>query len=214
LQLAVHRPDHREAHPRDQHRLVDSRAPREQLLPRFRAEERDTPSLLVVLVADPATLGGDLVADRPVLGVDAADRGVDDAVAVVHLPPLHRLEADVLDQRGFGAHDVEVLALEADLLAGALAARLLAGLPRPGDHRALAEGVEGAQQRAAESGAVRHQHCHRDDAPHDAEHGEGAARAVALERVPCQHQDLAEHQPPDSWRNASIGSTAAARLAG
>ena len=69
---------------------------------------------------------------------------------------------------------------KSDLLAGALAARLLAGLRGPANHRAFAEGVKGGHDDEAHAGAVGDQQRHRGNAPHNAQHGEEAAQLVAL----------------------------------
>ncbi len=87
-------------------------------------------------------------------------------------------------KRGRLLDHVEVGLLEDDFLAGALAAGLFAGLLRPADDGAFAEGVEATDQNFAETAAVGDQQRDGGDSPHDAEHGEGAASAVAPQRGP------------------------------
>ena len=91
------------------------------------------------------------------------------------------------------AHQVHVFLLEANAPAGPLAACLLAGLAGPAHHRALAEGVEGADQHFTEAGAIGDQNGHGNDAPDNPEHGEEAAHWIAPQRVPGLFEDLSQH---------------------
>src|SRR6185369_16931576 len=72
---------------------------------------------------------------------------------------------------------------EVNRLAGALAARLFAGLLGPTDDCALTEGLEGSYQHAAEAVAVSDQH------------GERASGAVAAQCREGFGNDLPEHAP-------------------
>ena len=85
-------------------------------------------------------------------------------------------------QRRGCLHHVDVGLLEHYFFAGALSSGLLAGLLRPADHDTLSERVEAVHQNAAEAAAIRDQKRDRRNAPHDAQHGEQAARHVALQR--------------------------------
>ena len=74
--------------------------------------------------------------------------------------------------------------------AGALASGLLAGLLRPANHDALSERIESVDQNAAEAVAVGDQKRDRGNAPHDAQHGEQAARHIAFQRYPGFENDF------------------------
>src|SRR5207247_8705079 len=113
---------------------------------------------------------GHLVPDLPVLGVDAADRRVDEAVAVGDGEPANRFQARELDHRGFRVYRLEVLLLEPYGATGPFPPRLLARLPGPRHDRALAEGVDAPHEPAAAAAAVRHHPGHRHDAPPECEH--------------------------------------------
>ena len=116
-----------------------------------------------------------------------------------HRKVLHELRADVLHQRQL-ADRHHIVRGDADPCAGALAARLQAGLSGKADdgpvgERAAEAGVEGA----AETVAVGQEHDHGDDAPRDAEHREGGSEPVVIEPVAGFAHDLAqkrERRPP------------------
>jgi hypothetical protein len=82
---------------------------------------------------------------------------------------------------------------ENNFLARPLSARLFAGLLRPADDRAFAKRIETAHQDFSETAAVSDEQRDRRDAPHDAEHGQQAARCVALECDPGFANDFDEH---------------------
>src|SRR5208337_4094001 len=103
------------------------------------AEEDHAPALELVAGIEPTAFKSILVAHLAVCGADAARRGVDHAIGIRDRQPLYRLQARLLHHVGFVADGLQIGQLKLDDLAGTLAARLFAGLSRPGDDRASAE---------------------------------------------------------------------------
>src|SRR5581483_2979212 len=138
LDLAGHDSNHFETDAADQHRFADSRTPAEELLATVAAEKAHPPPLQFVGGVEPAALGWNLVAHLAVFRANSANgRRSHHAVLIGDARPTHGLAADILHQRGGGFHHIHIRLLQHDLLSGALAAGLFAGLPRPGDHNAL-----------------------------------------------------------------------------
>src|SRR5580658_1570156 len=194
LDLAVHGADHVEPHARNDDRLAYGGASAEQLLAHARAQKHDTTAFEFVERVDPAALRRLFVAHIAVLRADAADgRGANHAVSVGDAGTAHGLKTGVAYVGGGLLDHVDVGLLEDDLLAGTLAAGLFAGLLRPADDGALAEGVEAANQNFAETASVRDQQRDGGDSPYDAEHGERAASAIASQCDPGFAEDLVDH---------------------
>ena len=97
---------------------------------------------------------------------------------------MYGLQAYVFYQRHSFLDEIDIFLFENDLLARSLPAGLLAGLLRPTDDRTLPEGIETVDQDCAEAVAVGNQQRHGRDTPNDAEHSQGAASSVALQRDP------------------------------
>ncbi len=181
-------------HAADLHRLPDRGASAEQLFAHAPAQKHHAAPLQFVTGGDPAAFGWNFVAHLAVFRANAAYRGrAYHAVAIADAGTIHRLQADVSYQRSGLLDHVEVGLLQPHFLAGALSAGLLAGLLRPADHDALAESVEPAHQNAAEAAAVGDQQSHGGNAPDNAQHGQQAARVVALESNPGFENDFSQH---------------------
>ena len=191
MQLAVHDADDGEAHACNLHGFANGIASAEELLLYASTQKCDAAFFDLVAGADPAAFGRHFVAHLAVFGTHAADGGVRQSVFVGDGKKLHRLQAGMLDQCGLGLHRFEVGELEPDFLAGALASGLLAGLLGPGGDGALAEGLERMHQHVPKAAAVGDEQRDGHDAPHDAQHGEQAARAAATQRDPGFPQDFA-----------------------
>jgi len=96
----------------------------------------------------------------------------------------------VLHQRSRCLDHVDIGLFDNDFLAGTLAAGLFAGLLRPANDHTLAESIESMHQDIAKAAAIGDQKRDRGDTPHDAEHGEQAARHVAFQRGPGFENDF------------------------
>ena len=125
-------------------------------------------------------------------------------VAVGEGKPAHGLEAHLLHQASLGANEFHILLLKDHRLARPLAPRLLAGMTRPANHGAPAEGVEAIHQHEPEAVAVGNQQGDGDDPPHDAEHGQHAAQAIALQGLPGLAEDFSEHRSLSVLQYVSI----------
>ena len=84
-------------------------------------------------------------------------------------------------QRGSLLHHLQISLLEDNFLPRALTAGLFAGLLRPADHYTFPERIKPMHQNAAKTAAVGNQEGDGRDPPHDPQHGEQAAREVALQ---------------------------------
>ena len=185
LDLAIHGADHGEADAADGHGFADTGASTEKLFAYARAEEDDTAAFQFVERVDPAAFGGLLVAHVSVFRADATDgRGADHTVSIGDAGAADGFETSVADVVGGLFDHVDVGLFEDNFFAGALAARLFAGLLWPTDDGAFAESVEAADENLTEAAAVSDQQGDGGNAPHDAEHGEGAARAIAAQGEP------------------------------
>ena len=193
IQFAVHHTDHRETHAADPDRLAHSGPAPEKLFTQAAAQEDQATPLQDVLRAEPPAIGRHLVAHLAVVGIDAADGGLHQAVAVREGEPAHRLKAHLLHQRRLRANKLHVLLLKDHGLARSLAARLLAGVTRPANDGAPAEGVEAIHQHEPEAVAVGNQQGDGHDPPHDAEHRQHAAQAIALQGFPGLVEDFSKH---------------------
>src|SRR6202158_2626596 len=221
LDLAVHGADHRKPHACNDDRFADCGGSAEQLLAYACSQKNDPAPLEFVERVDPATLRRLFVAHISVFRANAADgRRADHAISVGNARTAHGLETRVAYIVGGLFNHVDVGLFENDFLARALAAGLFASLLRPADDGAFAEGVEATDKNFAEAAAVCDQQCDGGDSPHNAEHGERAASAVALQRRPGFVQDLinhahahASHLPHgarlrwDQWRRRGVPDT-------
>ena len=137
---------------------------------------------------------GDFVAHLAILRANAAHGGRSHEPVVVANPRTsNSFQASVFHQRRCLFDHLDVGFFENDFLPRALTAGLFAGLLRPCDHRAFAEGVETADQHLPEAAAVGDQQRDRRDSPHDAEHGEQAASEVAAQGHPRFEEYFGEH---------------------
>src|SRR5208337_734572 len=192
--LAVHGADHSKPHSRNHDRLAYGGASAEQLLAYARAQEHHAAPFELIERVNPASFRRLFVAHIAILRTHAADgRCAGHAVFVGNARTTHGLETRVAHIVGRLLDHVYVSLLEDDFLAGTLAAGLFASLLRPGDDSAFAEGVEATDQNFAEAAAVRDQQGDGGDSPHDAEHGERAARAVSPQGRPGFAEDLVDH---------------------
>src|SRR5713101_5962203 len=139
LDLALHHADHGEAHAANQDGLAHRRSSAEQLLTQTPAQEAHAPPFQFVTGIDPASFRRHFVAHLAVFGTHAAyGSSPHHPVAVRDSRTPDCLQTDVLHQRRVLLHHLQVSLLQHNLLAGALATRLLAGLLRPADDHALA----------------------------------------------------------------------------
>ena len=93
-------------------------------------------------------------------------------------------EANLLEMLKQAEDLLDVFFFENHALAGALAARLLAGGRRPGDDRSTPEGVKRRHEDAAKTLTVGDQQRHRHDAPGHSEHGQETSRGLAAKGGP------------------------------
>src|SRR5262249_22087123 len=91
-------------------------------------------------------------------------------------------------------HHVHVGLLEDDFLASALATRLLASLLWPADNRTFAERLESPDKNLTEAAAIGDEQRDRGNPPDNAQHGQEAARSVALESDPRLANDFDQHR--------------------
>ena len=155
MDLAVHGADHGEPHSSNEDGFAYGGASAEQLFAHAGSQERDAAPFEFVERVDPAALRRLLVAHIAVFRANAADgRSAHHAVFVGDAGTAHGLETRVAHIVSGLLDHVQVGLLEDDFLAGALAAGLFAGLLRPGDDGAFAEGVEAADQNFTEAAAV------------------------------------------------------------
>src|SRR5207245_8938684 len=101
---------------------------------------------------------------------------------------------------------VYIRLLENDFLPCPLSARLFAGLLWPADDCALAKRIEPADQDSAEAAAISDEQRDRRDAPDDPQHGQQAARAVALECDQGFANDFDQHRNPKHPTTKSRGT--------
>src|SRR5262249_25654952 len=146
LQLAVHHSNNTEVDSVDQHILPHCRSTAKKLFADTSSDEGHAAMLLQIGCINPAPVSRNFVAHIPILGTDPPDCRIRHAVAVGNRKPLHCFKTSGPYQCCFLPDLVQISLLKPDFLSGSLASRLLAGLPRPADHRALAEGVETMHQ--------------------------------------------------------------------
>src|ERR1035441_4262542 len=115
---------------------------------------------------------------------------------------LYGFEAGMANVGGGLLDHLEIGLLEYNFLPGALSAGLFAGLLRPANDSAFAKGIESADQNFAKAATVSNQKSDGCNTPDNAEHGEGAACAVAPQGHPGFIEDLKEHasHPPRGAR--------------
>jgi len=120
----------------------------------------------------------------------AAVRQIDGlGLDVHHLGPILHAEAAVGlpgdgAQKGQAVADgLGVAVAQANPLPGALAAGLHGGLPAPHHDHVIADTEKALQHGAAQRFSVAQQQHDRDQSPHDAEHGQAGAQAVAAQRL-------------------------------
>src|SRR5437762_456432 len=211
-ELHVHGADDSKRHAFDAHGLADGGLTAEEFLAKAGAKENHAAAFDNVFRRNPTAVGRHFVAHFAVFRKHAADGGTGEALAVRNTLEANRFPGDALDQRRLGLHPFGIFFLEADRLASAFTARLLAGGAGPGNDRALPENFERIHEHTAKARAIAEQECDRDYSPRNAGHRQEAANGVAAKGGPRLFEDFGQHQPPASKRRASIGSTEAARF--
>ena len=147
----------------------------------------------VLVVEEPAAWQRTLAAHLAVARIDSAHHVVRLLVPEGDRKLLHELGARGRHERQF-ADGIDIGDRQPHALAGALAARLRAGLPHHRDRDAVAECAgEAGFQRRPETVTVGEQHDDRDDAPRDAEHRQGGAEPVVVEPDKRLHHDVGQH---------------------
>ena len=164
----------------------------EELLRGVRAEDDDLTMLGEVGGLEVAALVDVEFAHAAVGEVDCLALDVDDLGAVLEAEAVVGLGADGCEEGHSIAHGFDVAVEKFDLLAGALAACLHAGLSAPHHDDVVAEAEEAVEHAFAEALAVAEEQDDRYEAPDDAEHGEAGAQTVAEEGVDALADDLGE----------------------
>ena len=183
----------------------------EELLRGVGAEDDDVAMIGEVGGLEVAALGDIEFAHAAVGEVDCLALDVDDLGVVFEAEAVVGLGADGCEEGHAVAHGFYVAVDEFDLLAGALAACLHAGLSRPHHDDVVADAEEAVEHSFAEALAVAEEQDDRYEAPQDAEHGEARAQTVAEEGIDALADDLGEVH---SVLRHSMGLRLAARSAG
>ena len=167
----------------DLHRLADGRIAVEELFRGVRAEDDDLAMVGDVGGFEVAALFDVELAHAAVGQVDGLGLDVDDLGAVLDAEAVVGLAGDGCEEGQAVAHGFDVAVDESDLLAGALAAGLHGGLSAPHHDDVVADAEEALAARRRPGLAVAEQQHDGDQSPHDAEHGEAGAQAVAAEGI-------------------------------
>jgi hypothetical protein len=111
------------------------------------------------------------------------------------------LAANRADNRNLFANGFDIFEFILNRFARALAAGLHAGLPRPDDDHVVAHVHEGVHHASTQPLTISQQQHHRSQAPHNAQHGERGAHAVAHERLPALRDEFFQEH-----RNQGLGA--------
>src|SRR5579864_6824775 len=117
------------------------------MFPKPAAEKHNVPALQRIAGVNPAALRRYFVPHLAIFRANTANRsGTHHAIAVADSRPPYRLKARIFHERGIRLHHLDVRFFQLHFLAGALSARLLAGLLWPADHDTLPERIEAVYQ--------------------------------------------------------------------
>ena len=176
------------------------------------AEDADVRALVVFGAVEEAALIGSELDDVGVGGA-RADDGPGVGMEIVLDGLILKLHGrDVDDFRQGGGDAVDVIEREADLDTGFIAAGLLAGFAgEKADGVGAPLGKDGFNG-VGEAVAIGEEQHDGGDAPGHADGGDGGAAAIEEHRLPGLAENVSEHIY--SLRRASMGSSAAALLAG
>jgi hypothetical protein len=183
LDLVAQQADDGEGLAFDLHDLADRRIAVEELFRGVRAEDHDLAMLGEVGGLEVAALFDVELAHAAVGQVDGLGLDVHHLGPILHAEAAVGLAGDGAQEGQAVAHGLGVAVAQLDALPGALAAGLHGGLPAPHHDDVVADAEEALQHGAAQRLAVAEQQHHGDQSPHDAEHGEAGAHAVAAQRL-------------------------------
>ena len=194
LNLVPHRSDHFKIKSPEADVLPHCRRSLKNFLRRLVAQNHHPAMVGKISVLEIAAVRESQLAHLPIGHFDAAHRDGHDPGAKFDSEVAINFAAHRANDRHLIANRFHVLIFVSDLLARALAAGLHTGLSRPKHNDVIAHVHKSMQHTAAQTLAVGEQQHHRSQSPHDAQHGEQGAHAVAHKRLPAlQNEFFQEH---------------------